>query len=299
MNLPYLGEILATFTAITWATAVILFKKSGETVHPIALNLFKNSLSFLLLIPTLWIVGQTLFHQASWSEYGLLLFSGAIGIGVADTLFFRSLNLLGASLSAIVDCMYSPFVILLSVLYLGDVLDVWQIVGVVLILAAVLAVSKRGAVKISRQDLIKGIALAATAMFLTAVGIVIVKPLLNRSPLMWVVTVRMIGGVVILLLIMVFHNKKRKILSSLNNRQGWAFTLSGSFMGAYVAMILWVAGMKFTEQTSIAASLNQTSNIFVFLLAVFILKEPLTPHKIAGIAIGVTGAFLVTFGKLL
>jgi len=295
MNLPYLGEILASITALTWATAVILFKKSGETVHPLALNLFKNVLGLVLFFPTVWIVGETLFRQAPPSEYGLLLLSGALGIGIADSLFFKSLNLLGASLSAIVDCMYSPFVIILSVIWLGDVLTVWQIIGVVMILAAVLAVTKRGAVTISRHDLIWGIVLAAIALFLMAVGIVIVKPLLDRSPLMWVVTVRMIGGVGVLGVIMLFHSKKREILGTLKKRRGWGYLWSSSFIGAYVAMIIWVAGMKFT-QTSIAAALNQTSNVFVFLLAVLILKEPLTPQKIVGLVIAVMGAFLVTFG---
>ncbi len=295
MNIPYFGEILATITAIAWATAVILFKKSGETVHPLALNLFKNVLGLILFMPTLWLFGETLFHPATWSQYGLLLFSGAIGIGIADSMFFKSLNLLGASLTAIVDCMYSPFVIILSVIWLGDRLNLWQIFGVLMILSAVLAVTQKGAVRVSRQDLIWGIIWGTAALFLTAVGIVIVKPLLDQSPLMWVVTVRMIGGVVVLSLIMLFHSKRREILSTLKNRAGWRFTLSGSFMGAFVAMIFWIAGMKYT-QTSIAASLNQTSNIFVFVLAVFILKEPLTPQKIIGIVVAVIGVFFVTFG---
>jgi len=93
-SIPYLGEILASLAAVLWAIAVILFKKSGEHVHPIALNLFKTALAVILFIPTLYFFKQPFFRDAPLNEYVLLLASGAIGIGIADTLFFKCLNML-------------------------------------------------------------------------------------------------------------------------------------------------------------------------------------------------------------
>ena len=122
----YLGEILALLTAVAWAIAVILFKKSGETVHPIGLNLFKNLLAVVLLVPTMWLLGRTIFLEVPLSDYGVVLISGILGISIADTLFFVSLNALGAGLSAIVVCMYSPFIIALSMIWLGESLTLWQ-----------------------------------------------------------------------------------------------------------------------------------------------------------------------------
>jgi drug/metabolite transporter (DMT)-like permease len=115
-SIPYLGEMLALLTAITWSFGVILFKKSGETVHPIALNLFKNILAMTLLLPTMYLFGETLILPAPKKDYLLLLISGALGIGICDTLFFKSLNLVGAGMSAIIDCLYSPLTIGLSML---------------------------------------------------------------------------------------------------------------------------------------------------------------------------------------
>ena len=59
----YLGEILALAAAVVWAFAVIMFKKSGEAVHPIGLNFFKGALAATLLVPTIWIFGETLFRD--------------------------------------------------------------------------------------------------------------------------------------------------------------------------------------------------------------------------------------------
>lgn len=292
-TIPYFGQILALLCAVIWAFAVILFKKSGETVHPIALNLFKNVLAMILFIPTMLIFKEPLFRQVPYNDYLLLIISGMVGIAIADTLFFKSLNLIGAGLSAIVECMYSPFIIGLSVLWLGESLTLLQVVGVLLVISAVLStvhVKQRG--KISRRDLLWGIFLGVLATAAIAVSIVMIKPLLERSPLLWVAEVRLFGGLAGLVLITLLHPLRHRVLSSLFNPKGWGYTISGSFVGAYLAMFIWLAGMKFTK-VSIASALNQTSTIFIFVFAAIFLRESITLRKVVAIILAVAGVLLV------
>lgn len=291
-----IGEIFALLTAVTWATAVILFKKSGETVHPIGLNLFKDLLAAVLLVPTIYLFGETLFLPVSWKDYLIILASGAIGIGVADTLFFKSLNVLGAGLSAIVDCLYSPFIIGLSMIFLGERLSVMQLIGATMIISAVLSAVVETQARVSdRKAIIKAVLYGAGAMAFTAAGIVMVKPVLERTPLLWVTEMRLLAGVAILVVVLLFHPKRTAIMRSANSRIGLGYTFWGSFAGGYLAMILWIGGMKFT-QASAAAVLNQTSNIFIFIMAALILGERITRFRLIGIILGVAGALLVSFG---
>lgn len=292
----HLGETFSLLAAINWAFAVILFKKSGETVHPIGLNLFKNILSIVLLIPTIYVFGQTLFYPAPSSHYLLFLLSGALGIGLADTLFFKSLNLLGAGLSAVVMCMYSPFIIILSFLYLDEALTLVQFIGVVVILFAVLtATGRENSSDIGKKAVLRGILLGVISMACNAVGVVAIKPVLEISPLLWVTEVRLIGGAIVLLLVLALHSSRRTIIRSVFSTKRWGYTVSGSFIGAYLAMIIWLAGMKYT-QASIAAALNQTSTIFTFIFAALLLREKVTPLRVLGILFGFSGVLLVTFG---
>lgn len=292
----YLGEAMALLTAITWAFAVILFKKSGETVNPIGLNLFKNVLAAILFIPTAWLFGETLLRPVPFNEYLLLFLSGALGIGVADTLFFKSLNALGAGRSAIVDCLYSPFIIGLSMLWLGETLSLWQLFGVTMIVSAVLSIMhERKRNMIDRRKIFLGILWGVLAMASTAVGIVMIKPLLEHSPLIWATEVRIIGGLAVLAVVLLLHPSRWVIIASVGSSQRWIYTLSGSFVGAYLAMVLWLAGMKFT-QASTASALNQTSNIFIFIFAALLLKEKITLLRLIAIILGVAGALLTTFG---
>jgi len=271
----------------------MFFKKSGETVHPIALNVFKNILAGILFLPTIYIFGQSLFYGASWQDYAMLLLSGALGIGIADTCFFKSLNILGAGLTAIVDCLYAPSIILFAILILGEKMEPRQILGTILIISAVLtAAHKKGRGPLDHRSFLKGLAWGTIGMITMGVGIVMVKPILERSPLLWVTEIRILGGLLVLAVVLLFHRQRGAILASALHKDGRRHTFWGAFLGTYLALIMWLGGMKYT-QASIAAALNQTSNIFIFIFAALILKEPLNRLKITGIILAMVGAFLV------
>ena len=294
--IPFIGETLSLVTAIIWALAVVLFKKSGETVHPIGLNLFKNMVGMVLFIPTIWLFGDTIFQDAPFQDYLILLLSGIIGIGIADTLFFQCLNRLGAGLTAIIDCLYAPFTIALSMIWLSEILTVWQIVGASLIISAVLTSTyQKNSKYIDKRNLFLGTLYGVLAMALMAIGGVMMKPVLNNNPVMWVTEIRLFGGILILLVILLFHPLRKKIVKSVINSTGLKYTISSSIIGAYLAMMCWIGGMKFT-QTSTAAALNQTNNVFIFIFAAIILKEKLDLRKTIGIILAVWGTFMVTFG---
>ncbi len=121
-----------------------------------------------------------------------------------------------------------------------------------------------------------------------------IKPLLDRSPLFWVTEIRIVGGVIVLLLVLLMHPSRKIIIQSIRSPQRWGYTIASSFIGAYLAMVLWLAGMKYT-QASIAAALNQSSNIFIFIFAALILKEKITLNRVIRILIGVGGVLMVTF----
>ncbi len=296
MKLPYLGESLALLTAVVWASSVILFRKSGESVHPLALNLFKTLLAVVLMLPTLWITQLKLIQNVPVNDYLLLIFSGILGIALADTLFFKSLNLLGASVIAIVDCLYSPFVIIMSYFWLGELMTGVQFIGTALIISALLAVTHtKGRGSLPLRTLLYGLLLSSSSLAMMVVGIVVIKPLLERTPLLWALEIRLMAAGIGLLIILLFSRERREIVQTLYSQRKWRFTLLGSFLGAYLSTMLWMAGMKFTK-ASVAGALNQTANIFIFIFAAVFLKEPINRVRLIAIVLAVGGAFLVFFG---
>ncbi len=292
----HLGQILSILCAIIWAFAVILFKKSGETVHPIALNLFKNILGIILFFLTMLVVGQSLFWPASIKLYLLFVISGILGMAIADTLYFMCLNNIGAGLLAIVSSLHSPSIIILSFIFLGESLTIIQTVGVVLIVIAILLTLRiKHNTQITRQKLFWGILYGVLSVIATAIGVVIIKPHLNQVPLLWAIEIRLIAGFISLVIITLFLPMRNKIFSSLKTIHGIGYSIGGTFFGTYLSLLIWLAGMKYTS-ASIASALNQTSSVFVFIFAAIILKERITIQKSISLLLAIIGVFLVFLG---
>ena len=295
-SVPYIGEILSLIAAVLWALAIVLFKKSGESVHPVALNTFKDVLAMLLYIPTLALAGVSLIQPFPASDYLLMLASGVIGIAVGDTLLFKSLFMIGAGPSALVSCLYSPFIIGLSFLWIGERLTLLQLIGAALIVTAVLEATRmkdRSQAGLRRR--VAGIGWGVLAQISMAVGVVMVKPLLDEVPLLWALQIRLIGGVLALLLFLGVNPARGRILSTLLVRGSRGYTLSSSLIGGYIAMLVWLGGIKLTK-ASIASALNQTNTIFVLIFAALILRERITPGRVVAILLAAAGALMVTFG---
>ncbi len=296
MSYDQIGQLCALATAITWAFALVLFKKSGETVGPLALNLFKNVIALALLAITLPLVGEGLdaIRDQSWHSIGILLISGVIGIAMADTAFFYSLNKIGVGFVSIVECAYSPSVILCSYLMLGDRLTLSHYVGAGFILTAVLISSRHKPPpgKTSR-DITLGFIVGVAAMAMMAYGIVLAKPVLTDFPLIWATTLRLLGGTVAIAIIAVVSPRRREYWRVFKPTAMWRVSVPGSIMGTYFALILWVAGFKYSK-AGVVAMLNQTSVIFALIFASLILKEPFGRRKAMSIVLAITGIVIVT-----
>jgi drug/metabolite transporter (DMT)-like permease len=287
-----IGILCSVGAALFWATAVIMFKKSGETFSPMALNLFKGVVTLLLLVPSLWIAGVPLFPARPSHEWMMFCISGVLGITLADTFFFMALQRLGAGLWAVVDCLYLPLIILVSYLFLDEAIGLKGMLGALLVVAAICAGSFSGSsVAISRHHLVAGLFFGVLAVALIAGSIVMVKPLLERTHVLWASYARLLAGVAGLLIIALIHPQRGEILGALKPSPEWKIALPASIVGNYLAMLAWLAGFKYTL-VSVAAILNQLSTIFTFILAAMFLKEPVTLPRLIAIVLAVSGALL-------
>ncbi len=295
--MPYLGEMLALGAGLSWAIGVVLFKKSEDRISPIALNLFKNILAIGCLVIPLTLTHTTWIPELSQQEYIQLFLSGVIGISVADTFFFIALKKLGASLTAIVDTTYTPFVLIQCYFILGEPIGWPLLLGAALIISAMLV----GTVGQShgnrtRSNVIQGMVIGIAGIALMSFSIVLIKPILDKLPALWSASFRLCAGTIGLIPMVLLHPKRAQILAVFRPTRSWIYAVPGSFIGTALAMLLWIGGMKHT-QVSRAALLNQLSTIFIFILAVFFLKEPLTRRRTVAIALAFAGAALVLWGK--
>lgn len=294
MSTDVLGKILALTCALLWSVAVIYFKRASDILQPTALNFIKTVVGAVLLLPVLWLTGQSLFPSGvTANDWLIVSLSGIIGISISDSLFFKCLGLLGAGLTAIVDCLYSPLVMAGSWLFLSNTVSIRQVGGALLVVTAVLVTTlKRDDSSLPTGRVVAGVLFGAGAMLCMAVSIVLMKPILDRAPVLWVTEIRLFAALAGLAVIILASRERRQVIDSLKTGAGLRHALPGSVIGNFLSMTLWILAFKLTDVSS-AAILNQMNTIFIVILASLWLKEPFTRRRLIGATLGFLGSLLV------
>jgi drug/metabolite transporter (DMT)-like permease len=266
-----------------WALAIVMFRRAGETLPAFELNLFKNVLGFALLVPTIVFFEGLQLPVFTWPEIATALVSGYLGIAVADTWYLRALQLMGASRTGIVASLLSPFVILLSIVFLGESLRSWQILGFALVMAGILLVTWRSKRReVDAEQVRKGVFYGVGAMFLMAVGIVMVKNILETRSFLWTTEIRLAGGLAGMAAYVLLRRRGAQIVRNFTQPQPWKLIVPASVLAAYISMMMWLAGYKLIPASE-ASILNETANAWIVFLAWLFLGESIGYRKVAGL----------------
>lgn len=294
-----LGETLSIGCALTWAVGVIIYKRLGEDLPPLKLCLLKNLIVLVMVVGTVALLVSPLatalgLTRLPWPAFGtptvlLALASGLIGIALADTLYLRALNSIGAGRMGVVGNLYSPFVIVLSFLFLGERLSALQVVGFLLVMAGLLIVNAPERLgQIDRAALRRGVIEGALAMALMAIAIVMMKRTLETEPFWWLVLLRVAGAVIGLSVLVLSVPSLRRGWQVSGRPRRWGTLLAAAFVGQYLSMSLWLAGYKYTD-ASVASILNETASIFIIVLAALFLGEALSRRSLLGVTLTLSG----------
>jgi drug/metabolite transporter (DMT)-like permease len=311
------GELCSILSALAWAIGLMFYRQLGTRLPPLQLNFLKNLLVLGMLLPAIPLLHGLAVPHFTGMQLAAAIASGVLGIGVADTLYFRALNELGAGRMGILGNFYSPFVIVLSVLVLGERLVPAQLAGFALVTVGVWVAAWPRAVATGllpapppaagAPHRLRGIALGLLAVVLMAVSVVLAKRVLEAQPLLWVTGWRMLGAIVGMAAIALARGEARAMFGLGGPRLAigdggtagtapavastgipWGRLALAAFIGQFLAMILWLAGYKFT-QASVAAILNETASVFILVLAAIWLKEPLTRRAVCGVVLTLGG----------
>jgi drug/metabolite transporter (DMT)-like permease len=291
-----MGEVYALAAAVVWAMAVMFLRKSGESVTPFGLNLFRVGITTPLLALSVLAAGQAFVQEVPVKDYLILAGSGIIAIAVSDTLLHHSINLIGAGLAAIAWSVYAPVVTLMAFILIDEKLGPWQFGGMALVITAVIAAARHKPPEgTARRQIVLGVIWGVLAMVAVGFGIVIAKPVLLRTPVLWATAVRQAGSLVVIAVVAAVSPQRKRLFSVFRPSRSWRFSVTAALLGSYCSLLLWVAGFKYAL-SGVAAILNQTSTIFILLLASVFLREPITKRKAAASALAIAGILMVTLG---
>ena len=140
-----------------------------------------------------------------------------------------------------------------------------------------------------------GIALAASAHIIMAVGILMVRDIYRETSIVWVTGYRfLVASLVMILWAAIKYPKslRKQLFIGFYRPDTWRTMIPMAVLGPFLATLCWVGGFKYLTAGR-AAIYNQLSTVFIIVLAYLFLKERFTIRKAIGTVLALLGSILV------
>ena len=124
-----IGIISAFGAAISWTYACFIWRSQTEKYKSIDINLVKNIIAFLIFLPT-FINYSVLIDSKSIFT---LLLSGVIGIGLGDTFYIKSLQIIGTRRTLSIETVSPLLAALSGEIFINENLALRSYIGIVII----------------------------------------------------------------------------------------------------------------------------------------------------------------------
>ena len=174
------GVLAALAGALCWTLASSLWRRLPTALSASQLNLLKNGLALVFLLPLLGRSGVAALGQEPRALL-LLAASGVLGIAVGDSLFFAALRRIGTRRTLTLDAGGPAVTALLGMAALSERPSPLQWLGIALITAALWLVAGRDAEGARSRDWGLGVALALGALACGSGGAVLARAALRSG----------------------------------------------------------------------------------------------------------------------
>ncbi len=292
MNQQFIGVSAALISAAAWAIGAVLYKKFGENVSSLGMNLAKGAINLVLLAVSLLLLGS---GHMDVNTFVLLGVSGLVGISLGDTFFFEALQKLGPHVLVVLSLLGQVLTVLFAIVFLGEHLTVSMWVGVLMVLGGIAFVVYTRVSATTRKNSVGGIVYGVLSVLCMSASVIIAKKGLTEVSALQATFVRMLWGTAGLLAwglatrqigAWVEPFKEMKLMKNF-----FLLVCLVSFGGFW----LFHVAVKNVE-VSVANTLSSTEPLFVIPLAALFLKERVTWSAVTGTMVSVTGIVLLCLG---
>ena len=124
-----IGIVSAFGAAISWTYASFIWRSQTKNYKSIDINLVKNILAFLIFLPSFINISVLIDSKSILT----LLLSGVIGIGLGDTFYIKSLQIIGSRKTLSIETLSPLLAALSGEIFINENLALRSYVGIVII----------------------------------------------------------------------------------------------------------------------------------------------------------------------
>lgn len=287
----YLGIIVALLSAASWAFATVVFDRIGKVIPYVGITFLKGTFSIILMM-VLLLFTRGLQAVRVW-DFAFFALSGIIGISIGDSLFFKSLQDLGAKVQVIFFLLGQIFTMVLSLLLLGELLSLQQYIGAIILLTGIVVVI--GGKQENHPNKVRGIICGLLSILCFSVSAIMVKIAITDVEVVTATFYRMVFGTIFTLGFGVVGKQLHFWIEPLKDKRLLSLFVLNVVVITYGGFLLSMLAIKLIS-VSLVSVLGTTEPVFVLLFAFLINKERIRKQEIIGTLITLIGLFIIIKG---
>ena len=290
-----LAVVLSLAAALTFSLGAMMISALAGRVTVFQLGRWQMVLAFAMSATTSLALGG--WARVEPWQFWFLAASSASGIMLASATYFATIYAAGPRLSALLFSLAAPFAVLEGWLFLGEVLGLWQLVGIALILSGIVLAVLWGAGShpddAPRRPLWQGLALGGITAAGQATGTLLARPAMEAGVEPFTaMAIRSGLGALFFVALMVFPFARAARLPS------WADLrmISGSaFVAMFLGMTLMMAALT-SGDVGIVSTLTSTTPILILPMIWLATGRAPRPAAWVGAGMAVLGTALISLG---
>lgn len=275
----------------------MLLKPYAEQFPALTLTFTKGVVAVVVLGAAVFFSG---WPAVSVGAFWILFASGALGIGVADTLFFRALRELSPHSVVQLMLLGQVATIAMAVVFLGELLISLEWIGVGLVTLGVWVVLSDGRQVSASGPRPLAVFYGLASVLAMAASVTIAKGALDTVDPLAATLIRIVGGMAsVVLIVSVFSRTKERRFRFFWT--DWRTAAKFSAIAAFITFggfFLSLLALKYAR-LAIANTLLSTEPLFVLLIAAVFLKERLEARRVIGSLISLAGVACISAKSVL
>ncbi len=293
-----IGEVAALTAALLWSISSLFWRHVPLSAG--AMNLSKNVLGLTLMLlhlGVLAVVTHEVAFTASGSSIGLLILSGLVGVAIGDTLYLRSLQILGPRISLMMATTSPIFSVVLGWVFLQEQLLIIVVVGILLTVAGLIIVltdrtAAKEAPNVYPGKVTVGVWCGIAGAFCQSVGGVLSRAGSQDCSGLEAAIYRVAVGMVVLTIFYHWRGTLKPIVRSVFQFDMMRLLLPATVLGTWMGIWLCQVAYK-NSDVAIAQTLLSTCPLFAVPVIWFWDGQRLSAHGFIGTLIAVAGVALV------
>ncbi len=240
-----IGIISAFGATFSWTYACSIWRAQTNFYKPIEINFLKNVIAFIIFSPVILIFN----YSTNYKYFLILILSGIIGIGLGDTFYLKSLNLIGTRKTLSIEALSPLMAAITGTLFIDEHLNINAWIGIVIVSGTLVKIiSKKNYLLDKDSKLVKSSNSLDNYIYsLLSVSCAVIAALLSRfvlieSDLSPIVTteIRLFGSIIFLCL--VTKMKLKLFINNFEKKEKQQFIISvlmGTNMGIFLQQIVF------------------------------------------------------------